>query len=119
MHRASTNAVIAVSLAAGLIASGAPSAVLAETITIATVENGDMVRMQKLARTRSPRTNPDVDVEWVTLDENTLRQRATTDIATEGGQFDVVTIGTYEAAIWAERDWLLPLDSAARRLRHR
>ena len=31
-----------------------------------------------------------------------LRQRVTTDIATSGGQFDVMTIGTYEVPIWAK-----------------
>ena len=81
------------------------STAMAETITIATVDNGDMVRMQALTE-HFTTDNPDITVEWVTLDENTLRQRATTDIATGGGQFDVVTIGTYEASIWAERDWL-------------
>ena len=85
------------------------STAMAETITIATVDNGDMVRMQALTE-HFTTDNPDITVEWVTLDENTLRQRATTDIATGGGQFDVVTIGTYEASIWAERDWLVPLD---------
>jgi sorbitol/mannitol transport system substrate-binding protein len=30
----------------------------------------------------------------------------TTDIATKGGQFDIVTIGTYEAPIWAKKKWL-------------
>lgn len=85
------------------------SAAMADTITIATVDNGDMVRMQGLTE-HFTNANPDITVEWVTLDENTLRQRATTDIATGGGQFDVVTIGTYEASIWAERDWLVPLD---------
>jgi len=29
----------------------------------------------------------------VTLEENALRQKVTTDIATKGGQFDVFTIG--------------------------
>ncbi len=85
------------------------SAAMADTITIATVDNGDMVRMQGLTE-HFTKANPDITVEWVTLDENTLRQRATTDIATGGGQFDVVTIGTYEASIWAARDWLVPLD---------
>jgi sorbitol/mannitol transport system substrate-binding protein len=32
-----------------------------------------------------------------------LRQRVTTDIATKGGQFDIMTIGTYEVPIWASR----------------
>ncbi|ASJ73673.1 ABC transporter substrate-binding protein [Granulosicoccus antarcticus] len=85
------------------------STAVADTITIATVDNGDMVRMQALTE-HFTKDNPDTTVEWVTLDENTLRQRATTDIATGGGQFDVVTIGTYEASIWAERGWLMPLD---------
>jgi sorbitol/mannitol transport system substrate-binding protein len=39
----------------------------------------------------------------VTLEENVLRQKVTTDIATKGGQFDVMTIGTYEVPIWASR----------------
>ena len=36
------------------------------------------------------------------LEENVLRQRLTTDIATGSGQFDVATIGTYEVPIWAK-----------------
>ena len=79
------------------------------TLTIATVDNGDMIRMQRLAGNFTA-ANPDITLNWVTLDENILRQRVTTDIATGGGQFDIVTIGTFEAPIWAERAWLLPLD---------
>jgi sorbitol/mannitol transport system substrate-binding protein len=56
------------------------------------------------------RTNPDIKVEWVTLEENVLRQKVTTDIATKGGQFDVMTIGTYEVPIWGKQGWLLPLN---------
>ena len=40
-----------------------------------------------------------------------LRERVTTDIATKGGQYDVMTIGTYEVPIWAKQGWLLPLDN--------
>ena len=81
----------------------------AETITIATVNNGDMIRMQKLSDDFTTK-NPDIKLEWVTLEENVLRQRVTTDIATKGGQYDVMTIGTYEVPIWAQKGWLLPLD---------
>jgi sorbitol/mannitol transport system substrate-binding protein len=81
----------------------------AETLTIATVNNGDMVRMQKLTDDFTKK-NPDIKLEWVTLEENVLRQRVTTDIATKGGQYDVLTIGTYEVPIWAKQGWLLPLD---------
>jgi len=81
----------------------------AETLTIATVNNGDMIRMQKLTDDFKAK-NPGIDLEWVTLEENVLRQKVTTDIATKGGQFDVLTIGNYEVPIWAKQGWLLPLD---------
>jgi sorbitol/mannitol transport system substrate-binding protein len=55
--------------------------------------------------------NPDIKLNWVTLEENTLRQKVTTDIATKGGQFDVLTIGTYEVPIWGKKGWLVPLDN--------
>ncbi|MGY3365002.1 hypothetical protein ACVWZL_002127 [Bradyrhizobium sp. GM2.4] len=78
------------------------------TLTIATVNNGDMIRMQGLTG-EFTKKNPDISVKWVTLEENVLRQRVTTDIATKGGQFDVLTIGTYEVPIWAKKGWLVPL----------
>ncbi|MGR3463157.1 ABC transporter substrate-binding protein [Limimaricola sp.] len=81
----------------------------AETLTIATVNNGDMIRMQELASNFTDQ-HPDIELDWVTLEENVLRQRVTTDIATRGGQYDVLTIGTYEVPIWAKQDWLVPLD---------
>ena len=82
----------------------------AADITIATVNNGDMIRMQKLASDFTTK-NPDIQLEWVTLEENILRQRVTTDIATKGGQYDVVTVGNYEVPIWARQNWLRPLDA--------
>jgi sorbitol/mannitol transport system substrate-binding protein len=81
----------------------------AETLTIATVNNGDMIRMQKLTDDFTAK-NPGIELNWVTLEENVLRERVTTDIATKGGQYDVMTIGTYEVPIWAKQGWLLPLD---------
>ncbi|MGR3630634.1 MAG: ABC transporter substrate-binding protein [Limimaricola soesokkakensis] len=81
----------------------------AETLTIATVNNGDMIRMQELSSEFTEK-HPDIELDWVTLEENVLRQRVTTDIATKGGQYDVMTIGTYEVPIWAKQNWLVPLD---------
>jgi len=82
----------------------------AETLTIATVNNGDMIRMQGLTADFTAK-NPGIELQWVTLEENVLRERVTTDIATKGGQYDVMTIGTYEVPIWAKQSWLLPLDN--------
>ncbi|WP_136682720.1 ABC transporter substrate-binding protein [Falsirhodobacter xinxiangensis] len=93
--------------ACSLVALGA--AAHAETITVATVNNGDMIRMQGLMADFNEK-HPDIQVEWVTLEENVLRQRVTTDIATNGGQYDVLTIGNYEVPIWAAQNWLLPLE---------
>ncbi len=79
------------------------------TLTIATVNNGDMIRMQGLTDDFT-KANPDIKLNWVTLEENELRQKVTTDIATKSGQFDVLTIGTYEVPIWGKKGWLVPLD---------
>lgn len=97
---------LALSLAASVVAFAAH----AQSITIATVNNGDMIRMQKLTDDFTSK-NPDIQLNWVTLEENVLRERVTTDIATKGGQYDVVTIGNYEVPIWAKQQWLLPLDN--------
>jgi sorbitol/mannitol transport system substrate-binding protein len=79
-----------------------------ETITIATVNNSDMIRMQRLSNVFET-DHPDVKLNWVVLEENVLRQRLTTDIATQGGQFDVLTIGTYETPLWGAKNWLEPM----------
>jgi sorbitol/mannitol transport system substrate-binding protein len=91
----------------GAVLVGAVPA-LAATVTIATVNNGDMIIMQELS-SQFEQAHPDIQLEWVVLEENVLRQRVTTDIATSGGQFDVLTIGTYEVPIWAKEGWLEPL----------
>ncbi|MCD5979382.1 ABC transporter substrate-binding protein [Pseudomonas quasicaspiana] len=80
----------------------------AETITIATVNNSDMIRMQRLSKVFEEQY-PDLKLNWVVLEENVLRQRLTTDIATQGGQFDVLTIGTYETPLWGAKNWLEPM----------
>ncbi|MBF2048573.1 MAG: sugar ABC transporter substrate-binding protein [Elainella sp. C42_A2020_010] len=81
-------------------------------LTIATVNNGDMIIMQGLSN-QFEEANPDIELRWVVLEENVLRQRTTTDVASQGGQFDVLTIGSYETPIWARRDWLRPLNLPA------
>jgi sorbitol/mannitol transport system substrate-binding protein len=60
--------------------------------------------MQKLSPQWEKQTGNHIN--WVVLEENVLRQRVTTDIATNGGQFDIVTIGSYETPIWGKQGWL-------------
>ena len=93
--------------ALSLAVAGSPLA--AEKLTIATVNNGDMITMQKLS-SAFERDNPDIELEWLVLEESVLRQRVTQDIATSGGQFDIMTIGAYETPLWGKKGWLVPLD---------
>ena len=80
----------------------------ATDLVVATVNNGHMVEMEKLGKFFE-KDNPGITLKWVTLEEAVLRQRVTTDIATKSGQFDVMTIGMYEAPIWGKKDWLVEL----------
>ena len=84
-------------LGLALCVTGVTAAVAGE-LTLATVNNGHMIEMQALTPYFEA-VNPGITVKWVTLDENTLRSRVTTDITTKGGQFDIMTIGMYEAPI--------------------
>lgn len=81
----------------------------AERLTIATVNNGDMMRMQELSGDFTTR-NPGIELQWITLDESALRQQVTDDIANKSGRYDVMTIGTYEVPIWGAKGWLVSLD---------
>ena len=79
------------------------------TITIASVNNPDMVTMQELSSNFTEQ-NPDINLEWLFLDEGTLRSRLTTDVATGSGSFDLVTVGAYEVPLWAANDWIVSVD---------
>jgi len=92
---------------AALLACTAATA-SAATITVATVNNADMIVMQRLSSQWERQTGNKVN--WVVLEENVLRQRVTTDITTKGGQFDVITIGSYETPIWGKQGWLVSLN---------
>src|SRR5215216_7147620 len=91
-----------------LMASAGGAMAQGQTLTIATVNNADMIIMQRLSPKWEQASGNKLN--WVVLEENVLRQRVTTDIATKGGQFDVITIGSYETPIWGKAGWLVPLD---------
>ena len=100
----------ALALALGLGLAGASHA--ATELVIATVNNGHMIEMQKHTA-EFEAANPGITLKWVTLEEGVLRQRVTTDIATKGGQFDVMTIGMYETPIWGKKGWLKEITTDA------
>jgi len=76
------------------------------TLTVATVNNDNMVTMQSLTSKFTQQTG--INVKYVTLPEDQLRSKVTTDVATGAGKFDIVTIGTYDAPIWGKNRWAVP-----------
>ncbi|PCE28173.1 sugar ABC transporter substrate-binding protein [Paraburkholderia acidicola] len=101
-HRFALKAITAGALACAALGASAA------TVTIAMLNNPDMIELKKLSPAFE-KANPDIKLNWVILEENVLRQRATTDITTNSGQFDVVMIGAYETPQWGKRGWLSPL----------
>jgi polyol transport system substrate-binding protein len=89
------------------ISSAGSAAPTATTLTIATVNNDYMIVMQSLTSEFTKKYG--INVKYVTLPENTLRQKVTSDVATGGGQFDIATVGTYEVPIWAKNKWIVDL----------
>src|SRR5437899_3999534 len=57
-----------------------------------------------------------IKVKYVTLPENTLRQKITSDVATGGGAFDLATVGTYEVPIFAKNKWIVNLNPSVNRM---
>lgn len=80
------------------------------TIVIGSVDNNDMIIMKKLSE-EYKNVNPHIEFEWRIMDENILRDRLLGDLAISEGTFDVMTIGGYEAPIWAQNNWLVRLQN--------
>ncbi|MEP2715630.1 sugar ABC transporter substrate-binding protein [Pseudophaeobacter sp.] len=94
--------------AATAISLFAAGSAAAETLTIAIVNNGHMINMQKVAEAYTAETG--VELKWVSLEEGVLREQVTSDTATGGGQYDVINIGMQEAPIWGAAGWIEPLN---------
>ena len=83
-----------------------------KSITVLMVGNPQMEDISKLAADNFTKSTG-ITVRFTILPENELRDKVTQDIANQGGQYDVVTIGAYEAPIWAKNGWLHELSSYA------
>ncbi len=78
------------------------------TLTVATVSNSQMEDMQSLVGHFTEKTG--INVRFLFLPENDLRQRVTQDVAMRAGNFDIVTIGSYDTPFWGRYEWTVPLD---------
>ena len=81
-------------------------------LTIATVNNPDMVVMQGFTSVFEEQ-HPNIKLNWVVLPENELRATVTTDVATGSSTFDIVTVGMFEAPLWAGNSWIHSMDALA------
>jgi sorbitol/mannitol transport system substrate-binding protein len=97
---------LAASLAA--FAGGAREDAGPVALTVATVNNPDMLIMQQLSGEFTKATG--IKLSFVVLPENQLRQKVTEDVGLGSGRYDVVTIGSYDAPIWGKNKWLVSLE---------
>lgn len=81
----------------------------AQRLTIATVHSGFISQMQNLI-SDFEKENPDIELNWVFLEERELRYRVRADVATGRGRYDIVTVNSYELPIWAKEGWLFSLN---------
>ena len=95
----------ALALALGVATATTASA---QELTIAIVNNGHMINMQKVAEAYTEDTG--VKLNWVSLEEGVLREQVTSDTATGGGEYDIINIGMQEAPIWGAAGWIEPLN---------
>ena len=101
----------ALGLAMGIASASVAAADGHTELTIAIVNNGHMINMQKVAEAYTADTG--VALNWVSLEEGVLREQVTSDTATGGGQYDIINIGMQEAPIWGAAGWIEPLEFGA------
>jgi sorbitol/mannitol transport system substrate-binding protein len=78
------------------------------TLTLATVNNGQMKDMESL-KGEFEAANPGIKVNFQVMEEGDLRSAVTSDVANKAGQYDIVTIGAYEVPQWGANGWLTDL----------
>jgi sorbitol/mannitol transport system substrate-binding protein len=83
-----------------------------QSLNVLMVGNPQMEDIQKLTADSFTK-DTGIKVNFTILPENELRDKVTQDVATGAGQYDVATIGAYEAPIWAKNNWLHELSSYA------
>jgi sorbitol/mannitol transport system substrate-binding protein len=95
-------------VAASAVGGGKPEGGAASKLTIATVNNPDMMIMQRLSGQFTAATG--IELNFVVLPENVLRQKVTEDVSLGSGRYDIVTIGTYDTPLWGKNKWLVSLE---------
>src|SRR3954468_17099616 len=106
-------AVVAV-VAAGCGGKSSSSSSKGNSINVAIVDNPQMKDIAKLTPSLFT-AKTGIKVNYTVLDEGTLRQVTTRDVAAGGKQFDVVMIGPYEAPQFGKDGTLVDLTPEAQK----
>lgn len=109
--------VLAAGCSVGTSGSSSASGSAGGSITVAVVNNPDMITMEHLTPAFTKQTG--IKVNYVTLNDQDLRQKVTAAAATKSGLYDVVMISPDEVQSgWAANKWILPLSSMIAKLPH-
>jgi len=96
-----------------LLLTGAVTAQDEKTINVAIVGNPQMEDITKLTPEFFT-ADTGIKVNYVVLEEQTLREIVTRDVGAGGQQFDVVMIGMFEAPQFGRNGWLVDLNQYAK-----
>ncbi len=83
-----------------------------QTVSVLMVGNPQMKDIETLTQ-KFFTDKTGIKVNFTVLPENELRDKVAQDVATQAGQYDVVTIGAYEGSVWTNNDWLVNLQDKA------
>jgi len=103
---------LALSMVASTAIAGSALAQDEKTLNVAIVSNGQMEDIASLTPELFT-AETGINIEYTFLDEATLREVTTRDVAAEGEQFDVVMIGMFEAPQFGRNGWLVNLSEYA------
>ncbi len=105
-------AALTVAMMASTVITGAAAAQDEKTINVAIVGNPQMEDIASLTPTLFTEQTG-INVNYVVLEEQTLREIVTRDVGAGGEQFDVVMIGMFEAPQFGRNGWLADLNQYA------
>jgi sorbitol/mannitol transport system substrate-binding protein len=103
--------------AAALVAAGSLSACSGvgwagndgpNTLRVLMVNNPQMIDLQKLAPEFTKQTG--IKVDFTTLPEDDLRDKASQEFSSQAHQYDVATLSNFEIPIYSKNHWLEPMD---------
>jgi sorbitol/mannitol transport system substrate-binding protein len=78
------------------------------TIRVLMVNNPQMIDLQKLAPVFTKQTG--IKVDFTTLPEDDLRDKASQEFSSQAHQYDVATLSNFEIPFYSKNGWLQPMD---------